>query len=76
MHPNSPRQMPVDAMLNIVRASPLFNRVHMAKMLVKGGNVLLLDEPTNDLEVETLRALEEALESFAGWATTPTGRMR
>ena len=55
-------------MLNIVRASPLFNRVHMAKMLVKGGNVLLLDEPTNDLEVETLRALEEALESFAGCA--------
>ena len=55
-------------MLNIVRASPLFNRAHMAKMLVKGGNVLLLDEPTNDLEVETLRALEEALESFAGCA--------
>jgi ATP-binding cassette ChvD family protein len=44
------------------------NRVHMAKMLVKGGNVLLLDEPTNDLDVETLRALEEALESFAGCA--------
>ena len=38
------------------------NRVHMAKMLQKGGNVLLLDEPTNDLDVETLRALEEALE--------------
>jgi ATP-binding cassette ChvD family protein len=44
------------------------NRVHLAKMLVKGGNVLLLDEPTNDLDVETLRALEEALESFAGCA--------
>ena len=44
------------------------NRVHMAKMLVKGGNVLLLDEPTNDLDVDTLRALEEALESFAGCA--------
>ena len=44
------------------------NRVHMAKMLVKGGNVLLLDEPTNDLDVETLRALEEALENFAGCA--------
>src|SRR5690606_24437635 len=44
------------------------NRVHMAKMLAKGGNVLLLDEPTNDLDVETLRALEEALENFAGCA--------
>ena len=44
------------------------NRVHMAKMLVEGGNVLLLDEPTNDLDVETLRALEEALENFAGCA--------
>jgi sulfate-transporting ATPase len=44
------------------------NRVHMAKMLANGGNVLLLDEPTNDLDVETLRALEEALESFAGCA--------
>jgi ATP-binding cassette ChvD family protein len=44
------------------------NRVHMAKMLQKGGNVLLLDEPTNDLDVETLRALEEALENFAGCA--------
>ena len=40
----------------------------MAKMLQKGGNVLLLDEPTNDLGVETLRALEEALENFAGCA--------
>ena len=44
------------------------NRVHLAKMLTEGGNVLLLDEPTNDLDVETLRALEEALESFAGCA--------
>jgi len=44
------------------------NRVHLAKMLKEGGNVLLLDEPTNDLDVETLRALEEALESFAGCA--------
>jgi ATP-binding cassette ChvD family protein len=44
------------------------NRVHMAKMLKKGGNVLLLDEPTNDLDVETLRALEDALENFAGCA--------
>ena len=44
------------------------NRVHMAKMLVQGANVLLLDEPTNDLDVETLRALEEALENFAGCA--------
>jgi ATPase subunit of ABC transporter with duplicated ATPase domains len=44
------------------------NRVHMAKMLKQGGNVLLLDEPTNDLDVETLRALEDALENFAGCA--------
>ena len=44
------------------------NRVHIAKMLKEGGNVLLLDEPTNDLDVETLRALEEALENFAGCA--------
>jgi ATP-binding cassette ChvD family protein len=44
------------------------NRVHIAKMLRKGGNVLLLDEPTNDLDVETLRALEVALENFAGCA--------
>lgn len=44
------------------------NRVHMAKIMAKGGNVLLLDEPTNDLDVETLRALEEALEAFAGCA--------
>src|ERR1700748_2553448 len=44
------------------------NRVHLAKVLRSGGNVLLLDEPTNDLDVETLRALEEALESFAGCA--------
>ena len=44
------------------------NRVHMAKLLKSGGNVLLLDEPTNDLDVETLRALENALEDFAGCA--------
>jgi len=44
------------------------NRVHLAKVLSSGGNVLLLDEPTNDLDVETLRALEEALLSFAGCA--------
>ncbi|MFQ5344656.1 MAG: energy-dependent translational throttle protein EttA [Mariprofundus sp.] len=44
------------------------NRVHLAKMLQSGGNVLLLDEPTNDLDVETLRALEEALLDFAGCA--------
>ncbi|RYH09493.1 energy-dependent translational throttle protein EttA [Tropicimonas sp. IMCC6043] len=44
------------------------NRVHMAKLLKEGGNVLLLDEPTNDLDVETLRALEDALEDFAGCA--------
>ena len=44
------------------------NRVHMAKLLKEGGNVLLLDEPTNDLDVETLRALEDALENFAGCA--------
>ena len=42
------------------------NRVHLARLLVSGGNVLLLDEPTNDLDVDTLRALEDALESFAG----------
>ncbi len=44
------------------------NRVHLAKLLKSGGNVLLLDEPTNDLDVETLRALEDALEDFAGCA--------
>ena len=44
------------------------NRVHMAKMLKRGGNVLLLDEPTNDLDVETLGALEDAIENFAGCA--------
>jgi ATP-binding cassette ChvD family protein len=44
------------------------NRLHLAKMLKEGGNVLLLDEPTNDLDVNTLRALEEALENFAGCA--------
>ncbi len=58
------------------------NRVHLARMLKSGANVLLLDEPTNDLDVNTLRALEEALEDFAGCAvvirattriTRPTG---
>jgi ATP-binding cassette ChvD family protein len=44
------------------------NRVHLARMLKSGANVLLLDEPTNDLDVDTLRALEEALEDFAGCA--------
>jgi ATPase subunit of ABC transporter with duplicated ATPase domains len=44
------------------------NRVHLAKMLREGANVLLLDEPTNDLDVNTLRALEEALENFGGCA--------
>jgi ATPase subunit of ABC transporter with duplicated ATPase domains len=44
------------------------NRVHLAKVLKTGGNVLLLDEPTNDLDVETLRALEEALLAFPGCA--------
>ena len=44
------------------------NRVHLAKMLKSGGNVLLLDEPTNDLDTETLGALEDALENFAGCA--------
>src|SRR5690606_21319997 len=44
------------------------NRVNLAKMLKSGGNVLLLDEPSNDLDVNTLRALEDALESYAGTA--------
>jgi ATPase subunit of ABC transporter with duplicated ATPase domains len=44
------------------------NRVHLAKVLQSGGNLLLLDEPTNDLDVDTLRALEEALLGFAGCA--------
>ena len=44
------------------------NRVHLAKMLKSGANVILLDEPTNDLDVNTMRALEEALENFAGCA--------
>ncbi|HEX9637731.1 MAG TPA: ATP-binding cassette domain-containing protein, partial [Acidobacteriota bacterium] len=42
------------------------NRAHLAKLLIGGGNLLLLDEPTNDLDVDTLRALEEGLLSFAG----------
>ncbi|CAG0960953.1 partial Energy-dependent translational throttle protein EttA, partial [Anaerolineae bacterium] len=44
------------------------NRVHLAKMLKEGANVILLDEPTNDLDINTLRAMEEALEEFAGCA--------
>ena len=44
------------------------NRVHLAKMLKSGANLLLLDEPTNDLDVDTLRALEDALGAFAGCA--------
>ena len=44
------------------------NRVHLARMLREGANVLLLDEPTNDLDVNTMRALEEAMENFAGCA--------
>ncbi len=44
------------------------NRLHLAKLLRGGGNLLLLDEPTNDLDVDTLRALEEGLESYAGCA--------
>jgi ATPase subunit of ABC transporter with duplicated ATPase domains len=44
------------------------NRLHLAKLLKSGGNLLLLDEPTNDLDVDTLRALEEALLDFAGCA--------
>src|SRR5204863_3590863 len=44
------------------------NRVHLAKLLQRGGNLLLLDEPTNDLDVDTLRALEDALVSFGGCA--------
>jgi ATPase subunit of ABC transporter with duplicated ATPase domains len=44
------------------------NRVHLAKLLKEGGNLILLDEPTNDLDVETLRSLEEGLETFAGCA--------
>jgi sulfate-transporting ATPase len=48
------------------------NRVHLAKLLKSGGNLLLLDEPTNDLDVDTLRALEEALLSFAGCAVVIT----
>ena len=42
------------------------NRLHLAKTVMQGGNLLLLDEPTNDLDVETLRALEDALTEFAG----------
>ena len=48
------------------------NRVHLAKLLKEGGNLLLLDEPTNDLDVDTLRALEEALLEFPGCAVIIT----
>ena len=44
------------------------NRVHLARMLKQGANVILFDEPTNDLDVNTMRALEEAIENFAGTA--------
>jgi ATPase subunit of ABC transporter with duplicated ATPase domains len=44
------------------------NRVHLARMLKQGANVILLDEPTNDLDVNTMRSLEEALQQFAGCA--------
>ena len=44
------------------------NRLHLAKLLRRGGNVILLDEPTNDLDVDTLRALEEGLSNFGGCA--------
>ena len=44
------------------------NRVHLARLLKSGANVILLDEPTNDLDVNTMRALEEAMENFAGCA--------
>ena len=44
------------------------NRVHLAKVLKEGANVLLLDEPTNDLDIDTLRALEDAIEAYAGCA--------
>ena len=50
------------------------NRVHLAKTLTSGANVILLDEPTNDLDVNTLRALEEALENFAGCAVVVKSR--
>jgi ATPase subunit of ABC transporter with duplicated ATPase domains len=42
------------------------NRVHLAKLLIEGGNVILLDEPTNDLDIETLQSLESAIQEFAG----------
>ena len=48
------------------------NRVHLAKLLKEGGNLILLDEPTNDLDVETMRSLEEGLETFAGCAVIIT----
>jgi ATPase subunit of ABC transporter with duplicated ATPase domains len=48
------------------------NRVQLAKMLRRGGNVLLLDEPTNDLDLQTLRVLEEAVQAFAGCAVVVT----
>ena len=48
------------------------NRVHLAKLLIEGGNLVLLDEPTNDLDVETLRALEDAITSFSGCVVVVT----
>ena len=61
-------QEQVDHITDAVFKAGFNNRVHLAKLLKAGGNMLLLDEPTNDLDVETLRALEEALLEFPGCA--------
>ncbi len=60
-----PAQRPVG---HAVRSDLQGRRVHLAKLLQTGGNLLLLDEPSNDLDVDTLRSLEEALEDFTGCA--------
>ena len=62
-----PRRRPAEAGLGDLSGGER-NRLHLAKLLRSGGNLLLLDEPTNDLDVDTLRALEDALLSFAGCA--------